>query len=297
MPSPATELNMTSSDSCESRDNLHEPWCVFERANVLGIGVHAVNLESSAEIIEAAVDANRKGYVCVTGIHGVMEAQRNAAFRTALDEAMLVVPDGVPTVWVGRLQGHDKMGRVFGPDLMREICRRSVASGHTHFLYGGTPGVVEELKQNLEGWFPGVRIIGTHTPPFRPLSAAEREALERQLLELAPDYFWVGLSTPKQERFMADSFGSFHCKVMLGVGAAFDFHTGRVKDAPDWIKKSGLQWLHRLCQEPSRLWKRYLISNSGFLIRIVFQLAGAQRYQLSDRDITPSRPKPSTVER
>jgi N-acetylglucosaminyldiphosphoundecaprenol N-acetyl-beta-D-mannosaminyltransferase len=295
MQSPTTDLNMTLSPNRGTRHNSQEPSRGFERANVLGIGVHAVNLDRSADIIEAAVDANRKVYVCVTGIHGVMEAQRDAALRTALDEAMLVVPDGVPTVWVGRLQGHDQMSRVFGPDLMKEICRRSVASGHTHFLYGGTPGVVEELKQNLESWFPGIRVIGIYTPPFRPLSADERAALERQLVELAPDYFWVGLSTPKQERFMAESLGSFNCKVMLGVGAAFDFHTGRVKDAPDWIKKSGLQWLHRLCQEPSRLWKRYLVSNSGFLIRIVFQLAGARRYQLSAREITQSRP--STVER
>jgi len=284
---------MTPSENREFRHNPHELSRGFERANVLGIGVHAVNLERSAEIIEAAVAANRKGYVCVTGIHGVMEAQRDVALRTALDEAMLVVPDGVPTVWVGRLQGHHQMGRVFGPDLMKEICRRSVASGHTHFLYGGTPGVVEELKQNLGSWFPGIRVVGTYMPPFRPLSAEERGALERQLLELAPDYFWVGLSTPKQERFMAESLGSFNCKVMLGVGAAFDFHTGRVKDAPDWIKKSGLQWLHRLCQEPSRLWKRYLVSNSGFLIRIAFQLAGAKRYQLPDQDIASSGPSPA----
>jgi N-acetylglucosaminyldiphosphoundecaprenol N-acetyl-beta-D-mannosaminyltransferase len=286
---------MTSLENRGSPHNPPEPSRRFERANVLGIGVHAVNLERSADIIEAAVAANRKGYVCVTGIHGVMEAQRDAALRTALDEAMLVVPDGVPTVWLGRLQGHDQMGRVFGPDLMKEICRRSASSGHTHFLYGGTPGVVEELKQNLECWFPGIRVVGTYMPPFRPLSAEERATLERQLLELAPDYFGVGLSTPKQERFMAESLGSFNCKIMLGVGAAFDFHTGRVKDAPDWIKKSGLQWLHRLCQEPSRLWKRYLISNSGFLIRIGFQLAGAKRYQLSDPDIAASRP--STVGR
>jgi N-acetylglucosaminyldiphosphoundecaprenol N-acetyl-beta-D-mannosaminyltransferase len=286
-----TSRNLGSDDLRQGR--LHES----QRANVLGIGVHAVNLNRSVEIIEAAVEANLKGYVCVTGVHGVMEAQRNRPLRTALDEAMLVVPDGVPTVWVGRLQGHGQMDRVFGPDLMKEICRRSAASGRTHFLYGGVPGVVEQLKQNLESWFPGIRIIGTYTPPFRPLSPAERAELESQLLQAAPDYFWVGLSTPKQEQFMAESLDSLNCKVMLGVGAAFDFHTGRVQDAPDWIKKSGLQWLHRLCQEPSRLWKRYLVSNSGFLIRIAFQLAGAKRYQLSGQDVALSPSSPRTAER
>jgi N-acetylglucosaminyldiphosphoundecaprenol N-acetyl-beta-D-mannosaminyltransferase len=275
---------MNSAKVVESPCNQKEPWPEFGRANVLGIGVHAVNLESAARIIEEAVDAHRKGYVCVTGIHGVMEAQRDSVFRTALDGAMLLVPDGVPTVWVGRFQGNREMGRVFGPDLMKEICRRSVASGHTHFLYGGNPGVAEKLKQNLESWFPGIRIVGTYTPPFRPLSAAERADLDNQLLELGPDFLWVGLSTPKQESFMAENSGSLNCKIMLGVGAAFDIHTGRLKDAPDWIKRSGLQWLHRLFQEPSRLWKRYLVNNSGFLMRIVFQLVGLRRYRLSQLD-------------
>lgn len=271
---------MSFGKKAESPHSYKKPWPKVGRANVLGIGVHAVNLDRAADIIETAVDANRKGYVCVTGVHGVMEAQRDSAFRTALDEAFLVVPDGVPMVWIGRFQGHE-IGRVFGPDLMREVCRRSVSSGHTHFLYGGNPGVAEKLKQNLEQTFPGIRIVGTYTPPFRPLSATERAGLEGQLLKVAPDFFWVGLSTPKQERFMAENLGFLNCKIMLGVGAAFDIHARRVKDAPDWIKRSGLQWLHRLCQEPSRLWKRYLINNTGFLIRIVFQLVGLKPYQLS----------------
>jgi N-acetylglucosaminyldiphosphoundecaprenol N-acetyl-beta-D-mannosaminyltransferase len=267
----------TAAFPCNHKKPLHKN----DRANVLGIGVHAVNLGEAAEIIEEAVDANRKGYVCVTGVHGVMEAQRNVAFRAVLDGAMLVVPDGTPTVWVGRLQGHGEMGRVFGPDLMKEICRRSVFSGHTHFLYGGNPGVAERLQQNLERWFLGIRIVGTYTPPFRPLTPTERAELEQQLIELGPDYVWVGLSTPKQERFMAENLSSLHCKVMLGVGAAFDIHTGSVKDAPDWMKTSGLQWFHRLCQEPSRLWNWYLVNNSGF------QLMGLKRYTLSQQAGTP----------
>ena len=257
----------------------------MERANVLGIGVHAVNLASAAELIEETVSANGHGYVCVTGDHGVMEAQSNQKFRTALNEALLVVPDGMPTVWVGRHQGHPQMGRVFGPDLMKEICRRSVASGHTHFLYGGKAGVVEELRKNLEDWFPGIRVVGTYTPPFRPLSGEEKTELENRLQRSRPDYFWVGLSTPKQEHFMAEHSGFLTCKIMLGVGAAFDIHTGRIHDAPNWMKKSGLQWFHRLCQEPSRLWKRYLISNSGFIVRIMGQLCGLKSYRLAYRHV------------
>ncbi len=282
---------MNSARAAGSPHNCKKPGPRIERANVLGVGVHAVNLDRAADIIETAVHAHREGYVCVTGVHGVMEAQRNSGFRAAIDDALLVVPDGVPTVWLGRLQGHKKMGRVFGPDLMKEICRRSVSSRHSHFLYGGNPGVAGKLAENLAKWFPGIRIVGTYTPPFRPLSAAEREDLEAQLLELAPDFFWVGLSTPKQESFMAENIGSLNCKIMIGVGAAFDIHTGRVKDAPDWIKRSGLQWFHRLCQEPSRLWRRYLINNTGFLIRIVLQLAGLRRYRLSQRNSALFNPK------
>jgi N-acetylglucosaminyldiphosphoundecaprenol N-acetyl-beta-D-mannosaminyltransferase len=253
------------------------------RANVLGVGVHAVNLSLAAETLETAVESGSGGYVCVTGVHGVMEAQRNSKFKQILDEAMLVVPDGVPTVWVGRWEGFKSMGRVFGPDLMLEVCRRSVISGHSHFLYGGMPGIAEELRENLERWFPGIRIAGTYTPPFRPLSPPEMTDLQNRLSVIAPDIIWVGLSTPKQEQFMHENVHSLHCKVMVGVGAAFDIHTGHLNDAPQWIKNSGLQWLHRLSQEPARLWRRYLFNNSAFLIRIALQIAGIKRYELTPR--------------
>jgi N-acetylglucosaminyldiphosphoundecaprenol N-acetyl-beta-D-mannosaminyltransferase len=250
------------------------------RANVLGVGIHAVNLRRAVDLIEARVRAGQKGYVCVTGVHGVMEAGRDKSFQDVLDLAYLVVPDGMPTVWIGRLQGLD-LDRVFGPDLMAEICRRSPATGITHFLYGGRPGVAEELRSVLSRRFPGIRIVGTYTPPFGPLSAQQQIALEEVIQKMSPDIVWVGLSTPKQEQFMAINLRRLGCKVMIGVGAAFDIHTGRLKDAPDWCKKLGLQWFHRLCQEPSRLWKRYLINNSGFLWKIALQLIGIRRYQLA----------------
>jgi N-acetylglucosaminyldiphosphoundecaprenol N-acetyl-beta-D-mannosaminyltransferase len=255
------------------------------RANVLGVGVHAVNLEQAVSVIERAAQSDSRGYVCVTGVHGVMEAQRNAKFKAALDAALLVVPDGVPTVWIGRWQGNGRMGRVFGPDLMRELCRRSPSTGLTHFLYGGKPGIAEELKTNLEKWFPGIQIAGTYTPPFRPLSPTEKSELQQELVRTRPDIFWIGLSTPKQEQFMAENFGTLDCRVMIGVGAAFDIHTGHVQDAPGWIKSAGLQWLHRLCQEPSRLWKRYLVNNSVFVYRTLLQFTGLKRYELASREM------------
>lgn len=250
------------------------------RANVLGVGIHALDLRRAVEILEGAIVEGRRGYVCVTGVHGVMEAQRDPEFRSILDQALLVTPDGMPTVWVGRWQGHRNMRRVFGPDLMLEMFRVSEAKGYSHFLFGGTTGVAEELRFNLMRKFPGVRIVGTCTPPLRALSTSEFADLQQTLARLSPDVIWVGLSTPKQERFMANSINRLSCKLMIGVGAAFDIHTGRVKDAPNWVKQAGLQWLHRLYQEPSRLWKRYLLNNSAFLLRIALQLSGLKAYEL-----------------
>jgi N-acetylglucosaminyldiphosphoundecaprenol N-acetyl-beta-D-mannosaminyltransferase len=249
-------------------------------ANVLGVGIHAIDLPAAATLIEKAVGEGRKGYVCVTGVHGVMEAQRDPEFRKILNRALLVAPDGMPTVWVGRLQGKSAMQRVFGPDLMMEVCRRSAYTGIRHFLYGGNPGIVDELSATLRCKIPGIRIVGTFTPPFRPLDASEQLWLEKRIEAALPDIVWVGLSTPKQEKFMAANFQRLPVKLMIGVGAAFDIHTGHIRDAPQWIKNAGLQWAHRLCQEPGRLWKRYLVNNSFFLAALSLQLIGLRHYPL-----------------
>jgi N-acetylglucosaminyldiphosphoundecaprenol N-acetyl-beta-D-mannosaminyltransferase len=250
------------------------------RANVLGVGVHAVNPRTAIEFVESSIVSGRRGYICVTGVHGVMEANRNNEFRDTMDRAMLVLPDGMPTVWVGRLQRHRDMHRVFGPEFMAAICARSAENGFTHFLYGGNPGVAEQLGCNLRKRFPGMKVVGTYTPPFRPLTVSELEEL-RDAIECAkPDIIWVGLSTPKQEQFMAEMIDVLNCKLMVGVGAAFDIHTNRIKDAPRWVKNAGLQWLHRLCQEPSRLWRRYLINNFSFLWHLGLQISGIQRFEL-----------------
>ena len=250
------------------------------RANVLGVGVHAVTPLGAVELLADAVANGGKGYVCVTGVHGVMEAQRSDSFRRALDQAWLVLPDGMPTVWLGKLQGC-AMDRVFGPDLMWNLCGRSVPCGTTHYLYGGRPGVVTTLRLVLERCFPGIRVVGTVTPPFRPLTRDEEAGFIDEVSRLRPDVIWVGLSTPKQEKFMAEMIDRLDCKLMIGVGAAFDIHTGNLKDAPEWIKRLGVQWLHRLYQEPRRLWKRYLVNNSAFLWSVALQLTGLRRYELS----------------
>jgi len=258
------------------------------RANILGVGIHALDIGGAVQFIDDCIRSGTKGYVCVAGVHGVMEARRQAEFRDILDKALLVTSDGMPTVWIGRLQKQCQMGRVFGPDFMREVCARSVTSQYTHFLYGGKPAIADELRGKLEQWFPGIRIVGTFTPPFRPLNRQEETQLISTVANLKPDVIWVGLSTPKQERFMAEMIDKLSCKLMIGVGAAFDFHTGKLKDAPQWVKTAGLQWLHRLYQDPGRLWKRYLFNNSEFLWNVALQMTRVRHYELTTDLVTTS---------
>jgi N-acetylglucosaminyldiphosphoundecaprenol N-acetyl-beta-D-mannosaminyltransferase len=253
----------------------------FARANILGVGVSAIDMRRALELFQYVVEGRRKGYVCVTGVHGIMEAQKNPALRSILNNSLLTTPDGMPTVWVGRLQGYSQMQRVFGPEMMLEVCAMSVGKGYTHFLYGGADGVAEHLGAVLQRRFPGLRIVGTYTPPFRPLNEVEKEDLCARVSSVTPDIFWVGVSTPKQEYFMSEYLPHLDTRVMVGVGAAFDVHTGRIQDAPDWVKSAGLQWLHRLGQEPGRLWKRYLYNNPRFVLKMTSQLLGLSKYPLA----------------
>jgi N-acetylglucosaminyldiphosphoundecaprenol N-acetyl-beta-D-mannosaminyltransferase len=251
-----------------------------ERVNVLGVGIHRLNLSSAVDLMAAAVRERRKGYICVTGVHGVMEAQTDPAFRRILNQAFLCTPDGMPMVWLGKLNGHGQMGRVYGPDLMLAVCRWSETSGCRHFFYGGAPGVAAELRDRLTARFPGLVVAGCYTPPFRPLTPAEDVELAQQIRASRPDILWVGLSTPKQEKFMAEYLPRLDVTLMVGVGAAFDFHSGRVKQSPRWMQRSGLEWFYRLCQEPRRLARRYLKNNPLFLLKIAGQLARVQKYVL-----------------
>jgi len=259
----------------DKRDQNSDP-----RANVLGVGVSAIDLEVALNRITRALESKTKGYICVTGVHGVSEAQNDPAFRTILNRAFLNTPDGIPTVWVGRFQGFRRMDRVYGPDLMLDVCRYTAGRSFTHFFYGGAEGVAAELQRRLESRFPGISIVGTYTPPFRPLNPVESEELIRRVATLKPDIVWVGLSTPKQEKFMAEYWQKLDTTLMVGVGAAFDFHAGRVRQAPRWMQRSGLEWFYRLLCEPRRLWRRYFKNNPLFIIRILGQITGIRRYSL-----------------
>jgi N-acetylglucosaminyldiphosphoundecaprenol N-acetyl-beta-D-mannosaminyltransferase len=209
-----------------------------------------------------------------------MEAQQDGELRRILNGAFLNTPDGMPMVWAGRLAGFSEMGRVYGPDLMLEVCDWSRANRVTHFLYGGGPGVAEELKRRLEEKFPGLQVIGTYTPPFRPLTATEEAEVVTRVNAVRPDIVWVGLSTPKQEKFMAQFWQRLDATLMFGVGAAFDIHAGRLRQAPRWMQRSGLEWLFRLGCEPRRLGRRYLQNNPIFAVKIIGQVTGLTKYTL-----------------
>lgn len=241
----------------------------------------ALDLSSATQAVIASCRDRRKGYVCVTGVHGISEAHRDEQFRRALNGALLNTTDGMPLVWLGRHAVGSWVGRVYGPDLMLELFRATQDGAVSHFLYGGMPGVAEALRDRMVARFPGVRIVGTYCPPFRPLTAEEDAHLAERVAAAQPDLLWVGLSTPKQERFMVDYLPKLSCTVMLGVGAAFDFHSGRVRQAPRWVQRSGFEWLYRISQEPGRLWKRYCINIPLFLGRIVLEKTGLKEYPLA----------------
>jgi N-acetylglucosaminyldiphosphoundecaprenol N-acetyl-beta-D-mannosaminyltransferase len=250
------------------------------RVDVLGVKISAINMAEAVRLADLAVASGRPRYICVTGVHGVMEAQSDPQIRQILNEAVLNTPDGMPMSWVGWMNGFRGMDRVYGPDFMLEVCQLSVKRGYTQFLLGGKSGVADALKNRLESQFPGLRFTGTFTPPFRPLAEDEEEMLVSMIGRAKPDIIWVGLSTPKQERFMARYCTRLGVPLMIGVGAAFDIHTGLVRDAPNWVKRSGLQWLHRMTQEPQRLAPRYLQNNPRFLLLITRELVrrGFERF-------------------
>jgi N-acetylglucosaminyldiphosphoundecaprenol N-acetyl-beta-D-mannosaminyltransferase len=177
-------------------------------------------------------------------------------------------------VWLGRRRGHPHVRRVYGPDLMLDLL---AVPGLRHFFYGGAPGVTTLLRQRLEARFPSLQIVGAYEPPFRPLTAEELAALARQIAAARPDIMWIGLSTPKQERFMAAHIDLLATTLMIGVGAAFDFHAGRVPQAPRWMQRAGLEWLYRLCREPRRLGPRYLKNNPRFLYYLLLESLGLRR--------------------
>ncbi len=241
--------------------------------DLLGVRVSAIDMDMAVAAIESwivsAATTRRGRYICVTGVHGLMESRRSPRLRDIHNRADMVTPDGMPLVWLGRHAGRRHMDRVYGPDLVLELCRRSPARGHRHYFYGGAPGVADLLAERLGRRFPGLAVVGTGAPPFRPLDRAERRAVALAIDASGADIVWIGLSTPKQELLMAELAPLLDRAILIGVGAAFDFHAGLKVQAPRWLRRSGLEWAFRLAMEPRRLWRRYLVNNSMFVALLV----------------------------
>ncbi len=229
-------------------------------------------------------------YIAVTGMHGVMEAHHSAHFKDVLNGATLVVADGMPLVWVGKARRSGMRRRVYGPELMETFCRRT-GDRYSHYFYGGAPGVADQLGKVLHRRF-GIRVAGSYSPPFRHLTPYEEQEVLTFLRECRPDVLWVGLSTPKQEAWMAEYRDRLGVPVLVGVGAAFDFFTGRTRQAPRWMRENGFEWLFRLATEPRRLWRRYLVYGSQFAWNVSLELTGLEALFLiaGRRKKIPSRP-------
>lgn len=252
------------------------------RVNILGVGVSAVNMQQALDALSGWVEQGHRTYVIVCPVHTVMLCQRNPTLRHVVNLAGLVTPDGMPLVFLSRWMGYPHVGRVYGPDLMFAFSELAAKRGYRQYYYGGAPGVPEQLAERLSGQFPKLRVAGTYSPPFQESTLEDDKIVVDRLNAAEPDIIWVGLGSPKQDFWMAQHREQLNAPVLIGVGAAFDFLTGRVPQAPRWMQQSALEWLFRLGTEPRRLWRRYLIDNPLFLLNIFLQVTGLKQWPLNE---------------
>lgn len=250
----------------------------IERINILGVGVMAMDVPGAVATLEQWQNEGRRDYVCCVSVDGVVTAQRDEEVRTALNRAGLATQDGVPLVWWSRVSGHRQAKRVCGSDLLDAMCASGVRRQHRHFFYGASPEVLERMVARLTSRFPGLMVAGYRSPPFHQLTEEEDAADVAAINETQPDYVWVGLGMPKQEKWMASHVGRISASALIGVGAAFDFHAGTKARAPLFMQRAGLEWLFRLISEPRRLAHRYLVGNSIFLALAAQQALGFRVY-------------------
>jgi N-acetylglucosaminyldiphosphoundecaprenol N-acetyl-beta-D-mannosaminyltransferase len=228
--------------------------------------------DGAIDVMDGLVETRDRGYVCATPVHALMVAQDDPEMMAALRGATLVVPDGMPLVWASNLLGESLEDRVYGPELMRRYSERCTERGHRVWLYGGRDqGSLVQLALSLRRSHPNIRIVGGYSPPFRPLGEQEESAIVEQINQARPDVLWVGIGVPKQEKWMARMRDRLDVPVMCGVGAAFDFHAGRIPMAPHWMQRHGLEWVYRIYQEPGRLLPRYLYYNPRFVLSFARQ--------------------------
>jgi N-acetylglucosaminyldiphosphoundecaprenol N-acetyl-beta-D-mannosaminyltransferase len=249
-----------------------------EQAPILGVPLAVTDYDRTLDWIDAAVQLGAREYLCVAAVHTVMESREDDALREAVDGAAFTVPDGQPLAWALRKLGHDIDARVYGPELMDRACVRAAVSGQRHYLYGGRDEkALAQLAANLLDRHAGLQLAGGFSPPFREFADAELDEIAARINAARPDVVWVGIGVPKQEKWMAAMRDRLDAPVLVGVGAAFDFHAGLVPQAPAWMQRRGLEWLFRLVQEPRRLWKRYARHNPRFVAGFARQWATHRR--------------------
>jgi N-acetylglucosaminyldiphosphoundecaprenol N-acetyl-beta-D-mannosaminyltransferase len=247
-----------------------------ETAEVLGVPLALTDYERTMDWIDGVVATREKAYLSAAAVHLVMVAQEDGATRGAVDDATLIVPDGQPLVWALRSLGHEA-SRVYGPDLMARYCERSATTGTRMYLYGGrNQGALVELALRLRRRYPGLQIVGGYSPPFRALTDDEQQWVIDDINRTNADVVWVGIGQPKQEVWMREMRDHLDAPMLIGVGAAFDFHAGLVPQAPAWMQTIGLEWVFRLLQEPRRLWRRYARYNPRFVAGFARQYTGAR---------------------
>ncbi|MBB3657692.1 N-acetylglucosaminyldiphosphoundecaprenol N-acetyl-beta-D-mannosaminyltransferase [Rhizobium sp. BK650] len=273
---------MRNSIVTRDQTSVFDPKGSLEWTNVLGVRVSAVNLKSATGLIEKAIEDGKKEYVCVRDAHGVVRCQKDPELRSIHNRAFLVTPDGMPLVWALRHAGHVESDRVYGPDLMLSVFEAGRSKGLRHFLYGATVQTLEQLQARLVAKFPDARIVGSYAPPFCELSPQEETDIAERINRSGADIIWVGLSSPKQELWMARMRERLNASVLIGVGAAFDFHAGLKRQAPRFIQRSGFEWAFRLLCEPRRLWRRYALVVPTFISLTAVQRLGLREFPIED---------------
>ena len=252
-----------------------------ERVNVLGVGISAIDMGQALESIDAWIKSREPTYVCVCPVHSIMECRRSPEVKAVFNAAGMVTPDGMPVVWVAHLKGYSRVQRVYGPDLMLAEMARSQTMHHRHFFYGGGPGVASKLAGAMSHRFAAIEVAGVYTPPFASLDELCTQQTADLINRAKPDIVWIGMSSPKQDRWMARMRPMLDAPVLIAVGAAFDFLSGTVSQAPRWMQRSGLEWAYRLATDPGRLWRRYLVDNPWFVWEVTLQLAGLKKFELA----------------
>lgn len=232
---------------------------------ILNCPVSIINMKETLNSLQDWVNSRDTNYICCVPAHAVMDVYDHPELTEVYEGSGLNTPDGMAIVWLLRWAGHKNVERVYGPDLLLAACAYGLQRGWKHYFYGGTSEAVEKLSATLQSKFSGLKVVGTESPPFRPLSADEETATIERIQAARPDIVWVGLGSPKQEIWMHEHVNSLGVPVLVGVGAAFDFLSGNKPQAPTWVQRSGLEWLYRLVSEPRRLWKRYLIGYPRFV--------------------------------